>query len=223
VCYARHAGGRLGEAWIRNADRSGMTLRRHDTVLALPQHQRAARLAVGQSALDAEPNQFFRIPDIDTFLKIGPHDAILDPCLQALPGSMGDQEMRASAIGHAFDQIEAKLHPHRLALAYQNFLRGRDPRWVADLGGQILSALRTVPGHFRVQLKRPPGHARFVLRTLRQGEFEAPLAEETPGTHRVGVDIDSHLRSHQRHCTRPLIGFVANEYHPRMTRLDWLA
>ena len=43
------------------------------------------------------------------------------------PGGMGDQEMRATAIRHALNQIEAKLKADGFAVAHQSLLGLGDP------------------------------------------------------------------------------------------------
>jgi len=47
-----------------------------------------------------------------------------------------------------------------------------------------------------IQFERPPGHHGFVLGALRQGEFESPFSEKTPGATRVGKNVDTHSSSH---------------------------
>ncbi|MDB6085166.1 MAG: hypothetical protein JWN43_3047 [Gammaproteobacteria bacterium] len=191
-----------------------MALGGNHAILPLPQYQRGSCFALGQAGLDTEADQLLGVPDIHPFLKVALHDAILDLGLQSMPGGVGNQKVRAPAVRYSLDQIEAERDPDGPAVAQQSFLHGRHPGRIAYFSGQIAGTLHPLPRHIGIQLERTPGHARFIVRPLRQRQLEAPLTEETPWTYGVGIDIDSHVHGHYRDCTRPLMGFVANEYHP---------
>tara|TARA_B100000029_G_scaffold504502_1_gene583482 strand:- start:431 stop:1069 length:639 start_codon:yes stop_codon:yes gene_type:complete len=56
----------------------------------------------------------------------------------------------------------------------------------------IVAAIHTLCGHFRIELKGPPANLCLNIRSFPQGALEAALAYETPGTDRVGDDVDVH-------------------------------
>jgi hypothetical protein len=133
----------------RNAadtESGGVTLRCDHPVLALAQHQRRPSFPLGKAALDAEPHQFVDLADIDSLLKISLHDAVLDLRLQAMPCRMGNQQMRAAGVRHAFDQIEAEVQPDRRPMVHESLFHCRNPRRVAELGREELRPLDPFPG-----------------------------------------------------------------------------
>ncbi len=78
-----------------------VALRRHDAILPHPQDQRVARFGGAQAHFVGQAYQFVRVADVAAFFEVGPHDAILDRCLQSAARRVRDQKMRAAGVGDA--------------------------------------------------------------------------------------------------------------------------
>ena len=129
---------------------------------------------------------------------------------------MRDEQMRPPRVGQTFDQIEAKLQTHRLAMhapARPGLRRSARGRRLCR--GAAPPHPRANPGSIRTAARSPAariaGAPPARVRT-------AACRDSTTGRSCPKRCQFAFSRPSAADCTRPLMGFGVNEYHPSMAQ-----
>jgi len=163
-----------------DAESPGMSLRRNHPVLTSRKTARPG-LRARRGRLHAEPDQFIQFPDIGAFFKKSLHDTVFDPGLQPIPHCVSDQQMRAPAVRHAFDEVEAKPDSDGLPLLRQSLFDGRDRCGAPTLAVKYARA-PPPPTACRDSIRTAASHTRFKIRRCASASSKRLLRENTKGT-----------------------------------------
>ncbi len=139
-------------------------------------------------------DQHVQVADVPALFEEGAQDGLLH---RALPGSFGnrDQDVGQAGIGLDLDRVEVEVDIQLGTYGGQLLGDGRDPLPATKFFLVVRVTVHAARGHIRIQLKGMPVDFELKFRALSHGSLEAAFADEAPGTHGVGDDVDTHSAS----------------------------
>ena len=115
--------------------------------------------------------------------------------LLGLLAGVADQAVRIDGVGRVFHALEGKIDALGLAGRADLVVDRLGVAGAAELELEILAPVHAAGRHVRVELEGAPVDRQVRLRPLGKGALQPALADEAPGTDRVGEDVDVHRAS----------------------------